>query len=131
MAKEDLEDILGAKVGPTAVFEEQHLHGQRFHQATCSCRQLNGKTQRNSWKARPEAQSRQLLQERASAACLAHHQHTVSASLLKWSQVLKSSSRPRGGRALLRRSSHAHLHLDFQNILCIHFFQAHRLSAPS
>ena len=33
MVKEDLEDVLGAKVRPTAVFEEQRLHGQWFHQA--------------------------------------------------------------------------------------------------
>ena len=78
MVKEDLEDILGAKVGPTAVFEKQRPHAQRF----CQALQLPAAEREDKEKfleGLPQSPEQvQLLQERAfAAASLTHHQHSV------------------------------------------------------
>lgn len=57
MVKEDLGDVLVAKVKPTAMFEEQCLHRSSFA-IHCSRQELNAKMRRTSWKARPAAHSR-------------------------------------------------------------------------
>ena len=78
MVKEDLEDVLGAKVRPTAVFEEQRLHGQWFHQAL-QLPATKWEDEEKFLEGPPGSPEQvQLLQECALAtARLAHHQHSV------------------------------------------------------